>query len=143
MSAGQLVGAPGNLDLARYHAAKRRIKKTALPHLGQVQQLPGGVQQMTVRNPALQAVCSPGLDDLPRLAYAIAAGVGYVQIPALQGLGQGLPTQAGEPCGPAVQNGYIDPTAFNPAHMLRRAPGQQHDRREPAAGQLDSGHAGH
>ena len=64
---------------------------------------------MAIRNPALQAVRSPGLDDLARLAYAIAPRVGHVNIPELQPLGYGLPAQAWQPCGPAVQQGH--PTA--------------------------------
>ena len=51
----QLVGAFCNLHAASENAAKRRIKKTALPHLGQVQHLAEGVEQMTIRNPALQS----------------------------------------------------------------------------------------
>ena len=41
-----------------------------------------------------------------------------------------------------MQNGYIGSTALGPAHILRRAPGQQHPPKETAAGKLDGGHAG-
>ena len=62
MSAGQLVGAPGNLDLARYHAAKRRIKNQPLAWLGHLQNLAEGVDQMTVGNPALKPVRGAALE---------------------------------------------------------------------------------
>ena len=91
---GQFVRPFRDFHAASENAAKRRIKKTALPHLGQVQHLAEGVEQMTVRNPALQPVGCPGLDDLTRLSYAIAAGVWYIKITGLQLLGDGLPTQA-------------------------------------------------
>ena len=94
MPPGQPVRAPGNLDLARYHAAKRRIKNQPLAWLGHLQNLAEGVEQMAIRDPALQAVRSPGLDDLPRLAYAIAPRVWYMKIARLEPLGDGLPAQA-------------------------------------------------
>lgn len=62
MSAGQLVGAPGNLDLARYHAAKRRIKNQPLAWLGHLQNLAEGVEQMAIRNPVLEPVGCPPLE---------------------------------------------------------------------------------
>ena len=80
---GQLVRAFCNLNAASENAAKRRIKNQSLPRLGHLQHLAEGVQQMTVRNPALQAVRGAGLDDLPRLAYAIPAGVGDIKITRL------------------------------------------------------------
>lgn len=91
---GQLVRAFCNFHAASENAAKRRIKKAALPCCGQVQHCANWVQKVAVRNPALQAVRGAGLDDLARLAYAIAPRVGHVQIPALEPLGDGLPAQA-------------------------------------------------
>lgn len=143
MPPGQLGRAFRNFHAARYHAAKRRIKNQALAWLGHLQHLAQGVEQMAIRNPALQPVGGPGLDDLARLAYAIAGGVENIEVAALQPLGDGLPAQAWQPEGPAVQHGYIDPTAFDPADLVGRAPGQQHQRRESAAGLLNCGHAGY
>lgn len=143
MPPGQPVRAPGNLDLARYHAAKGRIKNQPLAWLGHLQHLAERVEKVAIRNPALKPVGGPPLDDLPGLAYAPAAGVRNIEVAALQPLGDGLPAQAGEPEGPAVQHGYINPTALDPADLVGRAPGQQHDRREAAAGKLDGGHVGH
>ena len=83
MPAGQLVGAARDFHAFGVHTAKRRIKKTALAWCGQVQLHAQRVEQMTVRNPALQPVGCPGLDDLPRLAYAVPAGVWYIKIAGL------------------------------------------------------------
>lgn len=83
MPAGQFVRPFRDFHASSYHAAKRRIKKTALPWRGQVQQLPGGVQKVAVRNPALKAVRGAGLDDLPGLAYAVPAGVVDIKITRL------------------------------------------------------------
>ena len=41
-----------------------------------------------------------------------------------------------------MEHGHIDPTAFEPADAGRGAPGQQHPPKEPAASQLNGGHAG-
>ena len=88
---GQLVRAFCNFHAASENAAKRRIKNQPLAWLGHLQNLAEGVEQMAIRNPALQIIGWAALDDLPRLAYAITPRVGHVQIPALEPLGDGLP----------------------------------------------------
>ena len=91
---GQLVRPFRDFKSVGIHTAKRRIKNQPLPCCGQVQHLAERVQKVAIRNPALQAICWPGLDDLARLAYAIAPRVWYIKIPELQALGDGLPAQA-------------------------------------------------
>ena len=90
----QPIGAFCNLHAPSVNAAKGRIKNQPLAWLGHLQHLAERVEKVAIRNPAPEPVGCPGLDDLARLAYAIAPRVGHVQIPALEPLGDGLPAQA-------------------------------------------------
>lgn len=141
MPAGQPVRAFCNFHAPSENATKRRIKNQPLPRLGHLQHLAQRVEKVTIRNPALKPVGGPPLDDLPGLAYAPAAGVRNIEVAALQPLGDGLPAQAGEPEGPAVEHGYIDRAALHATDVCWRSSGQQHDRAKPAAGHLDGDHA--